>query len=59
MFNNATLSTMICVQSLYRTQVKELKEEVDEKQKQTQDLHSDIQNILHEKLVLCDENNSV
>ncbi|XP_070196209.1 rho-associated protein kinase 2-like isoform X2 [Littorina saxatilis] len=35
--------------SLYRTQVKELKEEVDEKQKQTQDLNSDIQNILHEK----------
>ena len=37
------------LQSLYRTQVKELKEEVDEKQKQIQDLTSDIDNILSEK----------
>lgn len=35
--------------SLYRTQVKELKEEVDEKNKQIQDLTSDVQNILQEK----------
>lgn len=35
--------------SLYRTQVKELKEEVDDKQKQIQDLSTDNQNIMHEK----------
>uniref|UniRef100_A0A0B7A6X7 non-specific serine/threonine protein kinase n=1 Tax=Arion vulgaris TaxID=1028688 RepID=A0A0B7A6X7_9EUPU len=35
--------------SLYKTQVKELKEEVDEKNKQIQDLSSDIQNMLQEK----------
>lgn len=35
--------------SLYKTQVKELKEEVDEKNKQIQDLTSDNQNILQEK----------
>ncbi|XP_012943125.1 rho-associated protein kinase 2 [Aplysia californica] len=35
--------------SLYKTQVKELKEEVDEKNKQIQDLTSDVQNMLQEK----------
>ncbi|XP_076440022.1 rho-associated protein kinase 2-like isoform X2 [Babylonia areolata] len=38
--------------SLYRTQVKELKEEVAEKQKQIQDLSSDVQNALQEKASL-------
>ncbi|GFN77047.1 rho-associated protein kinase [Plakobranchus ocellatus] len=35
--------------SLYKTQVKELKEEVEEKNKQIHDLSSDIQNMLQEK----------
>lgn len=35
--------------SLYKTQVKELKEEVEEKMKQIQDLSSDVQNALQEK----------
>ncbi|CAL1536686.1 unnamed protein product [Lymnaea stagnalis] len=35
--------------SLYKTQVKELKEEIDEKKKQIQDLTSDVQNMRLEK----------